>query len=582
MALRRGDPAGAVKARAPARRREAAPAPDPPLPALEFIQVAFAGHNRPGDLGDPAAALAGLAAAFALLRRAGVQDARLLTGVAPGADLLAVEAWQAEGLGPVHAVLPFLEDDDIPIPPELEAAATRLDGEATRARGRNPHLAQSRWLIGAADLLVVVWTGHQPRGPGGTADAVRLALEHATPVLWVQPGASRMLRLIRPEYLDEDFGFLEFLEHLTAARAPLVSEATPQSLHAALLDLGLEEAGARAADPAAPARPGKPWGVHDAFRRLAGGKAPSLAANPPPPDLAAQPGFASLSAARRAAADTARRLGGAHRSRQVILLLLAILVAMVGSTPALWPELKTPAVSLELLLALFALLVWVESARGERHLRWGEARKVAEDLRLARAAWALGVHAVPQGLNPTVSAEARRARRLAGLPSGAFDEARVAAWGAWAIDELITGQIAYHRGQSTIDGRISHRVRLVETGTFALLILLLVAYLVLAVALMPAHGRPPPELAGLVLMAGAVAPAIGAAGLALEATLSLGEQARRSRILADQLEALREETQPHGTLERLQSVVRAALRLERAQEDHWSEEVGRRRLFRGR
>jgi hypothetical protein len=61
----------------------------------------------------------------------------------------------------------------------------------------------------------------------------------------------------------------------------------------------------------------------------------------------------------------------------------------------------------------------------------------------------------------------------------------------------------------------------------------------------------------------------------------LGEQARRSRALADQLEALRTEAGAPLTLERLQAVARAALRLHRAQEDHWSEEVGRRRLFRG-
>jgi len=35
------------------------------------------------------------------------------------------------------------------------------------------------------------------------------------------------------------------------------------------------------------------------------------------------------------------------------------------------------------------------------------------------------------------------------------------------------------------------------------------------------------------------------------------------------------------TLEDLQSLARAAIKLQRAQEDHWSEEVGRRRLFRG-
>ena len=70
-------------------------APAEPLPRLQFTQIAFAGHNRPGDLGDPARVAAGLESAFTILAQAGVRDARLLTGLAPGADLLAAKAWAA-------------------------------------------------------------------------------------------------------------------------------------------------------------------------------------------------------------------------------------------------------------------------------------------------------------------------------------------------------------------------------------------------------------------------------------------------------------------------------------------------------
>ena len=141
----------------------------PALPRLQFIQVAFAGHNRPEDLGDPAQAWAGLENAFALLAQAGVADARLVTGLAPGADLLAAEAWKAAGRGPVHAGFPFLDDTVEGGAAALMDAGAWLDGHATEKLGRNPYLAQTRWLIGAADLLVVVWTGEHGRGAGGTA-----------------------------------------------------------------------------------------------------------------------------------------------------------------------------------------------------------------------------------------------------------------------------------------------------------------------------------------------------------------------------------------------------------------------------
>src|SRR5512144_2433250 len=165
-----------------------AEAPTTPLRDLGFTQIAFAGHNRSEDLGDPAEAAAGLHSAFAMLARAGVKQARMVSGLAHGADLLAVEAWKAAGLGPVHAVMPFLDEVLEPSVAALAQSSTWLDGRTTESLGRNAHLAQTRWLIGVADLLVVVWTGDHARGAGGTADAVRLALEHGIPVFWIQPG----------------------------------------------------------------------------------------------------------------------------------------------------------------------------------------------------------------------------------------------------------------------------------------------------------------------------------------------------------------------------------------------------------
>ena len=555
-------------------------------PPLAFIQIAFAGHNREDDLGDPDAVAAGLRRAWTMLSQGGVRQARLLTGHAGGADKLAVETWRGVDLGPVQAVLPFLDDDDASaLPDDLAQSAVLLDGAATRAIQRSPHLAQTRWLIGAADLLVAVWSGRAPRGSGGTADAVRLALEHGVPVLWMQPNEDCALRLIRPEFLFEDCGFLELLEQIASHKAPLVSEATPEQLHAALADLGLSEAASdEAPDDVAAASAGRlpwPWRAYDLFRRALGGRGAPFAGAPAPPDLVAQPGFARLSQARAAAAAEAKRLGAIHRSQQVILLAIAIVLATAGSAPALWPDLKVEMVTLELLLALVALGVWLGSERRGRHLQWGEARKRAEDLRLERAAWTLGVSTVPHDLTAINAKEARQARRLAGLPQGRFDAARVQAWGAWAVDELLAGQAAYHRNQALINGRVSHRVHQMENTSFAILLALLVGYIGASAWFAVVGGHTPRWLGGVMFMAGAIVPAIGAAGLALEATLSLGEQARRSRALATRLEALKGKLAAQWDLDTLQAVARTAIRLQRAQEDHWSDDVGRRRLFRG-
>ncbi len=566
------------------QRKAQPPAPPPVLPRLKFIQVAFAGHNRPEDLGDPAQVSARLEAAFALLGQAGVVDARLITGLAPGADLLAVEAWTAAGLGPVHGVFPFLEDAVEGPAAELMEAGTWLDGRATEALGRNAYLAQTRWLIGAADFLVVVWTGEHARGAGGTADAVRLALEHGTPVLWIKAGEPEPLRLIRPEHLDEDFGFLEFLEELRFGREPLVRAATPQALHEALADLRLGLEGQNEPAPKIPANRGliRHWRAYAVFRRTLGGSAPPFEAVPTPADLGAEPGFARLTEAYVVADGEANRLGAVHRSHQVILLGVAILATIAGTISGLRPETELLMVLIELALAAGAFWVWMGAERGRRHHLWGESRRLAEDLRLERVAWTLGVNTAPQGGSLlSSSVRARRVRREAGLPRGAFGPERVRAWGGWAVDELIAGQAAYHRGQSMINGRVSHRIHQLENGSFAVLMVVLVAYVATTVA-MAAFGREGPHwLAGLVGVAGAIVPAIGATCLALEAALALGEQAERSRVLARRLEAIVADLGPAVTLEAHQAAARAAIRLQRAQENHWTEGAERRRLIRG-
>lgn len=556
---------------------------------LGFIQVAFAGHNRSEDLGDPLVVDRGLRAAFALLHEVGVRRASLLTGLAPGADLLAARAWREFGLGTVHAVFPYLDATAPVCTHELMDGGTWLDGAAAEAVGRNPHLDQTRWLIGAADLLVVVWTGDQARGAGGTADAVRLALEHGVPVLWVQT-ESGALRLIRPEHLDEDFGFLEFLEQLKAQRGPLVCDAEPELLQAALLEVSSSEEACPPdlpscdVPPAAEPAPRRPlplaWRAYAGFRRALGGTLPYEPPPPPPPELAAQPGFLALSRAHAAADATASRLGAVHRSQQLILLAIAISAAALGSAPALWPVVKLGCVLAELALALVALVLWRDSERGRRHERWGEARRLAEDLRLERVAWAVGVSGVRSEAHRKAASPALELRRRAGLPEGRFDLDRVREWGAWAVAELITGQAAYHRDQAVINGRVTHRVHEFENLSFLVLMVVLVGYAAGEVGMSVVGGELPRWVAGVVFMAGAIVPAIGAASLALEATLSLREQGQRSEVLAARLEEIRSRLGPEPSLQSLQSAIRSAIRLMRAQEEHWIEGAMRRRLYR--
>ena len=551
---------------------------------IPFLQVAFAGHARAEDLGRAAPVRKALDAAFALLKAAGLSEGRLLSGDAAGADRLAATAWEAAGLGAIHLVHPFLPRARSPRTPG-SWTETWLDGDAAEASGRSAHLAQTSWMIDAADLLVAVWNGRHGRGAGGTADAVRLALERGVPVLWLKPGEARP-QLIRPDRFPHDYGFEEFLERLDEAPASLLP-ATPQAI-AATLPPALDDPEMLVAEPErrGPARAFDDWlhkslwSAYRGFRRTVGGR--PAEGSPPPPalpaDLAAQPGFIRLDGAYRAADRRADRIGAVHRSQQLLLLAVAVLAAAVGSSPAVWPSFKIYAVALELGLGLAALMLWARASQSARHHAWGAARRLAEQFRFERVGWAFGLGGVGGG---TAAGPARQVRRRAGMVEGAFDAARLESWGRWAVAELIAGQAAYHREQARASGHIAHRLHLVENGSFLLLLAALAGYLAgRGFEAISDYGLAS-WVAGAVLMTGAIVPAIGAACLAMEATLSFREEAYRSAALEEALRGVLEALPANPRLADYRHALSAAAALEVAQEDRWAEAAERRRLFRG-
>lgn len=553
----------------------------------KFIQVAFAGHNRPEDLGDVDFVQAALADSFQRLRYAGVERARLLSGAAPGADLLAVQQWRRAGLGPSHLVLPFLDENPADVLPEAPGdVATWLDGKAAEGEGRNPHLQQTRLIVEAADLVVVVWTGAAAKGAGGTADAVLYALELARPVLWINPNDQSRLRLIQPEPLPIDFHFHEFLEALTQPHPPRVTEATPEAIRAALLPSSETPAHLREEEPAHRHLMDAllhrfAWRTYSVFRKVLGGPVDYSGEQvDTPASLEAQHGFLILSRAYHRCDRVANRLSAVHRSEQLLLVTAMIAAAIVGSAWAVWPGFKLTAVWIEMIISVGALLVWASASDTKQHERWSEARFLAEQLRLARAGWALGLSidcADPSAPFDRVREE-RTVRRAAGLPTGRFDEARVAEWGRWAMNELIQGQVAYHRGSGARDERISHRIHLLEDASFLCLFIVFALYL--SVHFTAMGELLPHWVSGVVAMVGTTMPAIGAATMALDAKLEFHDQSARSHVIAGALDRLGVELGARPTFDGIRHAARAAMRLHMAEASHWREGSHRRRLFR--
>lgn len=553
------------------------------------VQIAFAGHNRAADIGDPEGAERGLRRAFALLPAAGVQSGQLLTGMADGADRMAARSWNGLYLGPIHAVYPFLPEGHAPQALEEVQASTWLDGAGLELVKRNAHQAQTRWLVRAADVMIVLWDGGPGRGPGGTADAVRLALEAGIVVVWVKPGPDPQPRLIKPALWGGPADFIELLEHLRLGDEAIAPLVKIDDLTAILAARGFEPV------PTPQHRSSKTgldrllgatvWKTYDFFRRTLGqgavlNQAPVSVETPD--DLLLEPGFVYLTKAYSAADKTANDLSSIHRSQQILLLAGAVLATTIGVIPSVWPSIKIYAVLCEAALALLALGVWSGAARAGRHERWSSSRRLAEQLRLERAAWALGLSSVnhTEAMGPAALA-ARNFRRRAGSAPGAFSADRLERWGGWAIYELVTSQAGYHRNQGHRNAMIAHRVHQVETVSFLILICGLLSYSLIYALCAMMHLELPHWIGGVVMMMSAIVPAIGAASLALEASLSFREQGERSLYQASRLEDIAASLGACPHLYDLQHAAAAAMDLHNSSEDRWGEDANRRKLVRG-
>lgn len=79
-----------------------------------------------------------------------------------------------------------------------------------------PYAAVGRALIDRADLLLCVWNGLPPKGPGGTSEVAALMLEQGGLVLWIAVGAPGV-KLIGPAPLPRAGTFRRKLHEALAA-----------------------------------------------------------------------------------------------------------------------------------------------------------------------------------------------------------------------------------------------------------------------------------------------------------------------------------------------------------------------------
>ncbi len=198
--------------------------------------VAVTGH-RLNQLPEPARIAAEIAGAL----EAAEQAARIATGAPPrcvlhsaiaeGADRYAADAALARGWRLVTP-LPFSVEryeEDFPdqaskehyqrllwasrrVLPVSEELVAELGGD-----GAAPYAAVGRALIEKADLLLCVWNGLPPKGPGGTSEVAALMLEKGGLVLWI-PAQGGDTHLVAPAPLPRAGTFRRKLHEALSQR----------------------------------------------------------------------------------------------------------------------------------------------------------------------------------------------------------------------------------------------------------------------------------------------------------------------------------------------------------------------------
>lgn len=96
--------------------------------------------------------------------------------------------------------------------------------------GAAPYAAVGRALIERADLLLCVWNGLPPKGPGGTSEVAALMLERGGLVLWI-PAEGGATKLVAPAPLPRAGSFRRKLHEALAAHFERI--ARPEEMRVA-------------------------------------------------------------------------------------------------------------------------------------------------------------------------------------------------------------------------------------------------------------------------------------------------------------------------------------------------------------
>jgi hypothetical protein len=369
-----------------------------------------------------------------------------------------------------------------------------------------------RVMIEQSDLILAVWDGVTTVYGGGTGHTIAAALDLGAAVIWIDPNAPELWRILRaPESL-----------------ATLRAGAPPDDRDAVISALVREAMLPDSTDPVDPLRRLKvhatevePWRPRSspfwhAYRRVealfggeadrspfrnltqvyetpetigAGSGAPLLKTmrNLPGGDPALADKIGEIVLAWFAWGDgISSRLSDSYRSGMVVAFLLAACAVMGGIAylPVVSPDHKWPFALFEFLVLINVLAITFVGQKRRWHDRWFETRRVSEYLRQAPLLLALGVARAP-GRWPRGAQTswpewwARQTLRGIGLPRAAVTTAYLRAVLNDLLDDHVARQRDYHRAKARRLTAVHHNLDRLSERLFQLAVLAVTSYLVL-------------------------------------------------------------------------------------------------------
>ncbi|MEP1206078.1 MAG: hypothetical protein ABJL64_20140 [Rhizobiaceae bacterium] len=471
----------------------------------------------------------------------------------------------------LDVILPFLREDYVEAQGfSAEAKATfhkllsdpkthsilELDGDLNNQHSASlGYLAAGRRVAAHSDILIAVWNGEREDGTGGTAQIAREAIERGVPVVWIRLDGDACL-VTDPLNLASFDGSITTLKH-----GDSFSKHLGQIVRDILAPPGIKgEAGLRLQRfLKEPHRTGSYWSCYDLMRWILTRRSYRMRLDYSV-DRATENawrryhmcaeniGGGDFSAALRLKLDARWRLADnvalhcshAYRSSYILNFVLAGFAVLVGLVSVFWwtaessVEVKASCVGVEVALIYFILRL---TRRGDRthedwHVRWLEARSVAELLRSARLLSLVGSAVAPQsklgpgGEDAWVEWYVRATLREIGPPTGRLDAEAIRAAIASTIDDEITGQIDYNRIAKTSYHEIDHKLHVWGEWLFKATFFVGLTYILAALVYLVGdtfhlfHVEPAQKnlFKAVVTVLGAGLPAFGAAFFGIRAT----------------------------------------------------------------